>query len=202
MANFTNGKATEGDWKIKIVSFLAERSMPVIIISLIVTALLLYPLLQMSPSEQASLNPPGEVYDLQADIDSKFPTPIHFAYFMLEARDGDVLTRNVLLELKENRDQLLLLDSKGELAAGTLEKQSYLYTYFNPDISLEITGMFSILEPLEIALSSMDTTLDTASEEQIKFAIHELLANENTSNIIDFLSQHARYEKRSVLGKK
>jgi len=34
MANFTNGKATEGDWKIKIVSFLAERSMPVIIISL------------------------------------------------------------------------------------------------------------------------------------------------------------------------
>ena len=200
MANFTNGKATEGDWKIKIVSFLAERSMPVIIISLIVTALLLYPLLQMSPSEQASLNPLGEVYDLQTDIDSKFPTPIHFAYFMVEARDGDVLTRNVLLEFKENRDQLLLLDSKGELAAGTLEKQSYLYTYFNPDISLEITGMFSILEPLELALSSMDTTLDTASEEQIKFAIHELLANENTSYIIDFLSQHARYEKRSVLG--
>ena len=191
---------TEGDWKTKIVSFLAERSMPVIIISLIITALLLYPLLEMSPSEQASPNPPGEVYDLQADIDSKFPTPIHYAYFILEARDGDVLTRDVLLEFKENRDQLLLLDSKGELAAGTLEKQSYLYTYFNPGIGVEITGIASILEPIEANLSVMGATLDTASEEQIKFAIHELLANENTSYVIDFLSQHARYEKRSVLG--
>ncbi len=196
----TNGKVTEGGWRAKIVSFLAERSMPVIIISLIVTVLLLYPLLQMSPSEQASPNPPGEVYDLQADIDIKFPTPVHFAYFMLEARNGDVLTRDVLLEFKKNRDQLLLLDSKGELAAGTLEKQSYLYTYFNPDIGVEITGIASILEPLEAALSSMGTTLGTASEEQIKFAIHELFANENTSYVIDFLSQHARYEKRSVLG--
>ena len=191
---------TEGDWKTKIVSFLAERSMPVIIISLIITALLLYPLLEMSPSEQASPNPPGEVYDLQADIDSKFPTPIHYAYFILEARDGDVLTRDVLLEFKENRDQLLLLDSKGELAAGTLEKQSYLYTYFNPDIGVEITGIASILEPIEATLSVMGATLDTASEEQIKFAIHELLANENTFYVIDFLSQHARYDERSVLG--
>jgi predicted RND superfamily exporter protein len=195
-----NGKVTEGGWRAKVVFFLAEKSTFVIIISLIITGFLLYPLLQMSPSEQASPNPPGEVYDLQADIDSKFPSPVHFAYFMLEARSGDVLTSDVLLEFKENRDQLHLLDSKGELAVGTLEKQSYLYTYFNPDIGVEITGISSILEPLEIALSSMDTTLDTASEEQIKFAIHELLANENTSYIIDFLSQHARYEKRSVLG--
>ncbi len=198
--NLTNGKVTDGGWRTKAVSFLAERSTSVIAVSLIVTILLLYPLLQMSPSEQASPNPPGEVYDLQADIDTKFPTPVHFAYFMLEARNGDVLTRDVLLEFKENRDTLLLLDSKGELAAGTLEKQSYLYTYFNSDIGVEIIGTASILEPLEAALSFMDTTLETASEEQIKIAVHQLLANENTSYIIDFLSRHAKYEKRIVLG--
>ena len=198
--NLTNGKVTDGGWRTKAVSFLAERSTSVIAVSLIVTILLLYPLLQMSPSEQASPNPPGEVYDLQADIDTKLPTPVHFAYFMLEARNGDVLTRDVLLEFKENRDTLLLLDSKGELAAGTLEKQSYLYTYFNSDIGVEIIGTASILEPLEAALSFMDTTLETASEEQIKIAVHQLLANENTSYIIDFLSRHAKYEKRIVLG--
>jgi predicted RND superfamily exporter protein len=154
----------------------------------------------MSPSEQASPNPPAEVYDLQEDIDNKFPSPIHFTYFMMEARNEDVLTRDVLLEFKENRDRLLFLDSTGELAAGTLEQQPYLYTYFNPDIGVEITGLASILEPLEAVLPSMGITLDTASDEQIKFAIHELFTNENTSNIIDFLSQHARYEKRIVLG--
>ena len=97
-----NGKVTEGDWRAKVVFFLAEKSTFVIIISLIITGLLLYPLLQMSPSEQASPNPPGEVYALQADIDSKFPSPVHFAYFMLESRSGDVLTSDVLLEFKEN----------------------------------------------------------------------------------------------------
>ena len=111
--NLADGRVIEGGWKTKTVSFLAERSTVVIIISLLVTLLLLYPLLQMAPSEQASPNPPGEVYDLQADIDTKFPTPVHFAYFMLEARNGDVLTRDVLLEFKENRDHLLLLDSNG-----------------------------------------------------------------------------------------
>ena len=187
-------------WRTTLVSFLAEKSTLVIILSLVVTTLLLYPLFQMSPSQQASPNPPGEVYDLQADIDSKFPSPIHFAFFILEARNGDVLARNVLLEFQENRDNLLLLDSKGELAVGTLEKQPYLFEYFNSDIGVEITGIASILEPIQAVLSGMGTTLDTASEEQIKFAIHKLLSNENTSTVIDFLSQHARYEKRIVLG--
>ena len=191
---------TPVDWRSKTVSFLADKSISVILLSLIATALLLYPLFKMSNSQQASPNPPGEVYDLQADIDSKFPTPVHFAYFMLEAKNGDVLTRDVLVELKENRDNLLSMDAKGELSTGTLEKQSYLFKYFNPDIQMEITGTVSILEPIEATLSAMNTTLDTASEEQIKFAVHQLLSNESTSNVIDFLSRHARYEKRIVLG--
>ena len=196
----TNGMETPVDWRSKTVSFLADKSISVILLSLIATALLLYPLFKMSNSQQASPNPPGEVYDLQADIDSKFPTSVHFAYFMLEAKNGDVLTRDVLVELKENRDNLLSMDAKGELSTGTLEKQSYLFKYFNPDIQMEITGTVSILEPIEATLSAMNTTLDTASEEQIKFAVHQLLSNESTSNVIDFLSRHARYEKRIVLG--
>ncbi len=36
---------------------------------------------------------------------------------VLEARDGDVLTRDVLVEFKENRDRLLAFDKKGELSA-------------------------------------------------------------------------------------
>ena len=47
----------------------------------------------------------------------------------------------------------------------------------------------------------MNTTLETASEEQIKFAVHQLISNETTSNVIDFLSKHAKYEKRTVFGK-
>jgi len=200
-AKLTNGIATPVGWKAKTVSLLADKSISVILLSLIATVLLLYPLFKMSPSQQASPNPPGEVYDLQKDIDSKFPTPVHFAYFMLEAKNGDVLTSDVLIEFKENRDILLSIDSKGELDVGTLEKQSYLFKYFNPNIEIEITGIASLLEPIEATLLTMNTTLETASEEQIKFAVHQLISNENTSNVIDFLSKHAKYEKRTVFGK-
>ena len=200
-SNLTNEIATPVGWKAKTVSFLADRTISLILLSLIATVLLLYPLFKMSPSQQASPNPPGEVYELQEDIDSKFPTPVHFAYFMLEAKNGDVLTRDVLIEFKENREILLSIDSKGELAVGTLEKQPYLFKYFNPNIQIEITGIASLLEPIEATLYAMNTTLETASEEQIKFAVHQLISNENTSNVIDFLSKHAKYEKRTVFGK-
>ena len=107
-------------WSTSVVFFLSSRSSPVIIIFLIVSILLAYPLIYLAPTQQASPNPPGEVYDLQADIDAKFPTPVHFATYVLEARDGDVLTRDVLVEFKENRDRLLAFDNKGDLSAGTL----------------------------------------------------------------------------------
>ena len=55
-----------------------------------------------APTEQAGPNPPGEVYDLQKDIDDKFPTPVHYASFVIEAKNGDVLTQQVLYELDQN----------------------------------------------------------------------------------------------------
>ena len=68
---------------------------------LILTLGLLYPLVMLEPEEQASPNPPGEVYDLQAMIDDKFPSPVHFATFVIEAKEGDVLTASVLRELNK-----------------------------------------------------------------------------------------------------
>ena len=103
-------------WSNRVVFFLSSRSSSVIVIFLIVSILLVYPLIDLAPTQQASPNPPGEVYDMQADIDAKFPTPVHFATYVLEARDGDVLTRDVLVEFKENRDRLLAFDKKGELS--------------------------------------------------------------------------------------
>ena len=70
----------------------------------------------MGTNIQASPNPPHEVYELQKEIDKKFPTSVHFASFVMEAKNGDVLTRDVLLEFKQNKTQLLELDLNGKLA--------------------------------------------------------------------------------------
>ena len=100
----------------------------------------------MVPDEQASPNPPGDVYDMQSDIDGKFPTPVHFATYVLESPSNDVLTRDVLLEFKQNKDRLLDLDSRGELSSGTLVKQPYLFTYYDPSLSADVVGINSLID--------------------------------------------------------
>jgi len=93
-----------------IANFLANHPYLILIITLFLTLILISPLFFGAPTEQASSNPPGEVYELQEEINDKFPTPFHFASFVLEAKKGDVLSLEVLLELKLNRDRLIALD--------------------------------------------------------------------------------------------
>jgi len=185
-------------WSTKVVFFLSNRSSPVIIIFLIVSILLVYPLIYLAPTQQASPNPPGEVYDMQADIDAKFPTPVHFATYVLEARDGDVLTRDVLVEFKENRDRLLAFDKKGELSAGTLLNQPYLFSYFDTDIGLSVTGISSILDPIDLTLREMGAKLETASDMEVKLAVAKLMSNASTRGMLDLLSTKASSEDRII----
>ncbi len=187
-------------WSARVVFFLSSRSSSVIVIFVIVSILLIYPLIDLAPTQQASPNPPGDVYDMQADIDAKFPTPVHFATYVLEARDGDVLTSDVLLEFKENRDRLFALDKKGELSAGTLINQPYLFSYFDTDIGLSVTGISSILDPIDLTLMRMGANLATASDREIKLAVAELLSDTKTKGMLDLLSTKANSEDRIING--
>ena len=133
------------NWNLKFTEFIVENSFWIFLIGILVSVVLTYPFTKWAPTVQASPNPPGEVYDLQSDIDAKFPTPVHIAGYVLEARPrdgkaGDVLTREVLLEFKNNLTDLILLDQNEELAVGTLEPQTYLYQYFDYDICLLYTS--------------------------------------------------------------
>ena len=83
------------DWKNRFVSSVADHPVAAIAAVVVITFLLLYPMIRMAPTQQASPNPPGEVYDMQADIDHIFPTPLHFATYVLESKNGDVITADV-----------------------------------------------------------------------------------------------------------
>ena len=143
------------NWKYKFATYVADHSILVIVTIIAITILLLYPMIRMEPTQQASPNPPGQVYDMQADIDDKFPTPLHFASYVLEPKNGDVITADVLREFAGNRDRVSDLDKKGELAAGTLDKQQYLFTYFNNecldkynDIILDNMNVYDLREKM------------------------------------------------------
>ena len=168
-------------WKTLAVNFLAERTLPVVGVVLIITLLLLYPMFQMAPSLQASPNPPGEVFELQQDINDKFPNSIHFTPFLLESRSGDALTPGVLLEFKQRMQDLFDKDRRGELAAGELEQQPYLVSYRDPDIGILMAGAHSILDPIEDRLAGIGTTMETATVEEVKLAVHQLISDPETT---------------------
>ena len=80
----------------KIASFMERRSGWIILSTIVITALLTIPLLTMAPDENASENPGGQVFDLQDDIDERFPPAVHSAGIVVEARGEDVLTQKAL----------------------------------------------------------------------------------------------------------
>ena len=167
---------------------------------LLTTLAFVIPFIYMAPDEQASPNPPGEVYDMQSDIDEKFPTPVHFATYVLESSSNDVLTRNVLLEFKQNKDRLLDLDSRGELSSGTLVKQPYLFTYYDPSLSADVVGINSLVDSIELGLNSLGMDLLEASDEDIKFVFYSLISDPNSDGILDLLSTKASSERKIVRG--
>ncbi len=154
----------------------------------------------MAPSLQASPNPPGEVFELQQDINDKFLNSIHFTPFLLESRSGDALTPGVLLEFKQRMQDLFDKDKRGELAAGELEQQPYLVSYRDPDIGILMSGAHSILDPLEDRLADIGTTMETASVEEVKLAVHRLISDPETTETLDFLSRHASHAPKMVMG--
>ena len=190
-----------------IAIFLANRPYSILSIVVLITLFLIFPLFLLAPDEQASSNPPGEVYELQKEIDGKFPTPLHFASFVMEAHQGDVLSKSVLLDLKLNRNRLIELDLNGDLAVteegnqrGTLKKQSYLANYYDFDLGIRIDGIISVLDSVEVFLESENLNLESATEEQIKLAFHHIMSNPQFTNVKDLISTKAYSTKRIVLG--
>ncbi|MBV46698.1 MAG: hypothetical protein CL900_05745, partial [Dehalococcoidia bacterium] len=190
-----------------IANFLANHPYLILIITLFLTLILISPLFFGAPTEQASSNPPGEVYELQEEINDKFPTPFHFASFVLEAKKGDVLSLEVLLELKLNRDRLIALDIEGELSVteedkpnGTLEKQSYLASYYDFDLGTQVNGIISVLDTVEVFLATQGLNLESANEEQIKMVFHHIMSDSRVASVKDLISTQASSTKKVVLG--
>ena len=85
----------------------------------------------------------------------------------------------------------------------TLPAQPYLYQSFDTDTNHRFTGLNTLADEVERVLSdpAFGTTLEQATDDQVKLAVHILLSNPETSGLKDSLSVQARSEKRVVSGR-
>ena len=187
----------------KIAGFMERRSGSLILSMIVITALLTIPLLTMAPDENASENPGGQVFDLQADIEDRFPPAVHSAGIIVEARGGeDVLTQKALWELYQNTERLRQADQAGELAPPGLEAQPFLFSFYFAEIERLVVGIYSLADEVHEVMASdpLIPTLADASDDDVKLAVHRILSDPTKKRFREDLSVKATSELRQVDG--
>ncbi|MCH8109314.1 MAG: MMPL family transporter [Chloroflexi bacterium] len=169
----------------------------------LLTLLLIIPLLLMAPDENASADPSGEVFDLRDDLDDRFQSLIHGTSFLVESRNGDILTQAALWELYQNTQRLLRADERGELAPDGLPSQPYLYEAFDLNTNRPVVGVTSIADAVQRVLVNdprYGISLEDATDGQVKSVISQLFLNPQTSGLADSLSVNAKTTELNVNG--
>ncbi len=121
--------------------------------------------------EDPAFDPGGEIYDIQDRADELFDpaTDVVTALFFVEASDpinGDVLTRDALLEFLSNTEAL---QADGE-------SQIHLTSTFDNELGVPVDGVFSIALAVDERLPG---GLADADDGDVKLALAEIL-NENS----------------------
>ena len=131
----------------------------------------------LAAEEEPSFDPKGPIYDTRDRVEEVFASSssVRDAIFIVENPDGgDVLTRDALLELKQNQAALL----------ADAEAQSHFATTFDRDLGIEMVGVFSVADAVDATLPG---GLEAASEADVKKALADLLADEAPTSGLRFL---------------
>jgi predicted RND superfamily exporter protein len=177
----------------RVGTFALNRSSLVIWATLLLTIALLFPMIYMAPTETASDHPEDEVFDIREEMETKMPPSLHQVFFIIEARDGDVLTQKELWELYENEQELRQSEQVGDI----------LYTRFDPWSGMTTPGIYTIADAVQdffLTHPEYGMTLENASDEMVKVAIHFIVSNPETSGLAAFLSSKSTNETATVLG--
>ena len=172
--------------------FLTANSSRIIAAVIVFTLLLLLPMFFMRPSEQASRDPGGPVFDLQDLVNERFPARVHLTSFIAEDRDGDILRQAPLWELYQNEQALRDSDLGG-----------FLFRGYDVDTERRIRGIFTLADAVQDLFRldrSSGVTLETASDQQVKQAISRILASPTGRLLRASLSKDASSKPVTVNG--
>jgi predicted RND superfamily exporter protein len=169
-----------------LANIMERRSPWLIIGTLVITLLLVFPLLQMKPTEMASDNPTGsDTVRWSEEIEDKFPSEVYYIPFIVEAREGDMLTQKNLYELYQN-----------EQALRESNLSPFLYRRYNETAGVTLEGVYSIADSVNTALmlaSHGMVDLSNATDLQVKQAVDYVLNNPLTEGMEIELSVKASY---------
>ena len=159
---------------------------------LALTVLFALPIVFMAPPGPASQDPGGSVFDLLEIINQRFPPRIHVTTFIVEDPQGDILRQQPLWELYQNERKLRASD------LGSL-----LYSGYDADRERQILGIYTIADAVQnlfLLDPSTATSLETATDDQVKAAISRILDSPTGRPLRGSLSKDASFQTKIVDG--
>jgi len=126
----------------RLFELMNRRPWMVFGLAIAVTALLAIPFLTMEPDSTASGEPGGPVFEARDAIDARFVSSVVQTPIIFEARGGDVLAKEALIELRDNSASLRVDPELGPL----------LFSYFDRDTGVDVTGILTVADLVDRAL--------------------------------------------------
>ena len=111
----------------------------------------------------ASSDPEGPAFEARGIIGEEFTATAHQIPYIIEGRGKDALTQEVLAELLTNVEAYKASDIYAD------------YRYVGYDVGLDRPsyGIYTVADGVQdVLLGIFNTTLDQASEDQVKVALH------------------------------
>lgn len=145
--------------------WMADHPLPVIGAAVLVTALLAIPFLTMAPTSSASQEPGGAIFDARDAIEDRFVSAVFSVPFIVESRDGNILAKANLMELRDNTSALRADPDIGPT----------LLSYYEPTTESDVVGVRTIADLVDSVLpGGLDSATDVEVANAVGSVIEEL----------------------------
>ena len=182
-------RSTPADWT---AGYLARYSGWFILGVIVVTVLLIFPIFFMAPTEPASQDPGGPMFDLADLVHDKFPPQLHITGFIVEDYEGDVLRQAPLWELYRNEQRLRESDLGG-----------FLYSGYDAQTRRPVLGIYTMADAVQDFLVlglGPEASLENATDLQVKAAVARVIDSPLGLTLRESLSRDAVLEDMTVDG--
>ena len=176
----------------RIAEYLVRYSGWFILGVVAVTVLLLFPTFFMAPTEPASQDPGGPVFDLADIVHDKFPPQLHITGFIVEDHEGDVLRQAPLWELYLSEQRLRDSDLGG-----------FLYSGYDAQNRTPVLGIYTMADAVQDFLAldlGPEASLENATDLQVKAAVARVIDSPLGLTLRESLSKDAVFEAMTVDG--
>ncbi|MFV1970141.1 MAG: RND family transporter [Acidimicrobiia bacterium] len=162
-------------------AWMARHPLYVIGAAVLITAILSVPFLTMAPTTSASQEPGGAVFDARDAVEDQFVSAVFDIPIIVESRDGNLLTRESLIELLGNAAAL-----RAEPQLG-----STLLTYYDPTTASDVVGVRTIADFVDARLPS---GLEPASDAEVDAAVAAIIEEAGPESDALGLSADTRFD--------